>query len=76
MDDQRIILVNGAQGTVHRHCLYFPWAMDKKKVIDRRAVAVKEKEGKKRPKTRPCYSNSKSNTILRMRNPFIEKVIP
>ena len=48
----------------------------KKKVIDRRAVAVKEKEGKKRPKTRPCYSNSRSNTILRMRYPFIEKVIP
>ena len=76
MDDQRIILVNGAQGTVHRHCLYFPWAMDKKKVIDRRAVAVKEKEGKLHPKTRPCRSNSRSNTILRMRNPFIEKVIP
>ena len=52
MDDQRIILVNGAQGTVHRHCLYFPWAMDKKKVIDRRAVAVKEKEGKKASKNK------------------------
>ena len=46
MDNQRIILVNGAQGTVHRHCLYFPWAMDKKKVIDRRAVAVKRKKVK------------------------------
>ena len=76
MDDQRIILVNGAQGTVHRHCLYFPWAMDKKKVIDRRAVVVKENEGKLHPKTRPFRSNSRSNTILRMRNLFIEKVIP
>ena len=48
----------------------------KKKVMDRRTVAVKEKEGKLRPKTRPCRSNSRSNTILRMRNLFIEKVIP